>query len=106
MTTAAPAMATTYSSSHDYVVDRFSPKQNNPKYWDAKSDRDCKCVKVEPTKDSNKYYLPYYGKYSYVVVKAGVQLTVFKHFESKKVYSANGKDISYVIYCPLPKYSK
>jgi hypothetical protein len=96
MSTAAPAMATTYSSSHDYVVDKFYPKQNNPSYWGYN------CKKVEPKYDSSKYYLPY-GKYSHVVVKAGTQLTVFKDFYGSKVYSKNGKDISYVIYCPVYK---
>jgi len=88
LTVAAPAVATTVP----YSTATATAKMNNPASWGA----DCKKIEF---KDGVKSYKIPAGFYSFVVVKAGTQNTIYESFEGGTVKAANGKSISHIIYC-------
>ncbi len=103
VSTAAPAMAApapAHSYHHHHYADGYpdyTKKVNwHNKHADYWGDH---CYKFRPWHDDDVYYFHHKKYFDKVVVKAGRQLTVYKHFYGKKVWSENDKDIDWIIVC-------
>jgi hypothetical protein len=97
VTTAAPAMASnsnsnSNSNSYSYTT-RATHEKRQTDYWGDN------CYKFEPRGEDDDFRFSHRVHFKVVVVKAGRQLTVFKHFNGRTVSSENDRDIDWIIVC-------
>jgi hypothetical protein len=97
--TAAPAMASHSDSrsDHDYTK-RVNDDNRRTSYWGD----NCTKYRFSDEDDTVRFSHRVYLKT--VVVKAGRQLTVFKHFYGRTVYSENERDIDWIIVCKRDRF--
>ena len=102
VSTAAPAMAAPAPApAHSYhwadgypdYTKKVNKHNKHADYWGDN------CYKFYPEWEDDDYRFSHKKYFKTVVVKAGRQLTVYKHFYGKKVWSENDKDIDWIIVC-------
>jgi hypothetical protein len=107
VSTAAPAMAAPApaNSNHHYKhADAYPDYTKKANHWNKKADYwGDHCWKIWPEWEDDDYRFDHKKYFKTVVVKAGRQLTVYKHFYGKKVWSENDKDIDWIIVCKPSK---